>query len=112
MMTGDTGTTNPREQDEITGPVNALAIISNELMATIRNAHLAIEDCVDGRGGSQALAQAAGLLHQARGALQLAETYGAALLAEEMELACKHLAALQPGKGREDGISRSCCCRC
>jgi chemosensory pili system protein ChpA (sensor histidine kinase/response regulator) len=104
MMTGDTGTTNPREQDEITGPVNALAIISNELMETIRNAHLAIEDCVDGRGGSQALAQAAGLLHQARGALQLAETYGAALLAEEMELACKHLAALQPGKGREDGL--------
>ena len=44
------------------------------------------------------------LLHQARGALQLAETYGAALLAEEMELACKYLAALRPGKGREDGL--------
>ena len=32
-MTGDTGTTDARKQDEITGPVNALAIISTELMA-------------------------------------------------------------------------------
>ncbi len=103
-MTGDTGTTEARKQDGITGPVNALAIISNELMETIRNAHLAVEDCVDGRGGSQALVRAAGLLHQARGALQLAETYGAALLAEEMELACRYLAAMRPGKGREDGL--------
>ena len=103
-MTGDTGISDEREQGEITGPVNALAIISTELMETIRNAHLAVEDCVDGRGGSQALVRAGGLLHQARGALQLAETYGAALLAEEMELACKYLAALRPGKGREDGL--------
>jgi chemosensory pili system protein ChpA (sensor histidine kinase/response regulator) len=103
-MTGDTGISDEREQGEITGPVNALAIISNELMETIRNAHLAVEDCVDGRGGSQALVRAGEQLHQARGALQLAETYGAALLAEEMELACKYLAALRPGKGREDGL--------
>jgi chemosensory pili system protein ChpA (sensor histidine kinase/response regulator) len=103
-MTGDTGISDEREQGEITGPVNALAIISNELMETIRNAHLAVEDCVDGRGGSQALVRAGDLLHQARGALQLAETYGAALLAEEMELACKYLASLRPGKGREDGL--------
>ncbi|NCF25175.1 MAG: hypothetical protein GWP60_11595, partial [Gammaproteobacteria bacterium] len=103
-MTGDTGISDEREQGEITGPVNALAIISNELMETIRNAHLAVEDCVDGRGGSQALVRAGDQLHQARGALQLAETYGAALLAEEMELACRYLAALRPGKGREDGL--------
>ncbi|MDH3756306.1 MAG: Hpt domain-containing protein, partial [Gammaproteobacteria bacterium] len=103
-MTGDTGISDEREQGEITGPINALAIISNELMETIRNAHLAVEDCVDGRGGSQALVRAGDQLHLARGALQLAETYGAALLAEEMELACKYLAALRPGKGREDGL--------
>ena len=77
-MTGDTGISEEREQGEITGPVNALAIISSELMETIRTAHLAIEDCVDGRGGSQALIRAGALLHQARGALQLAETNGAA----------------------------------
>ena len=103
-MTSDTGMSDERQQDEVKGPVNALAIISDELMETIRNAHLAVEDCVDGRGGSQALVRAGALLHQARGALQLAETYGAGLLAEEMELACKYLAALRPGKGREDGL--------
>ncbi|MDH3266572.1 MAG: Hpt domain-containing protein, partial [Gammaproteobacteria bacterium] len=32
------------------------------------------------------------------------ETYGAALLAEEMELGCKYLANLREGKGREDGL--------
>jgi len=84
--------------------VSALAIISNELMETIRNAHLALEDCVDGRGGSVALVRAGELLHQVRGALNITETYGAALLAEEMELGCKYLAALRAGKGREDGL--------
>ncbi|MFQ5609670.1 MAG: Hpt domain-containing protein, partial [Woeseiaceae bacterium] len=34
----------------------------------------------------------------------MTETYGAALLAEEMELACKYLAGLRAGKGREDGL--------
>ncbi|MEM9333820.1 MAG: hypothetical protein AAGA33_03130, partial [Pseudomonadota bacterium] len=85
-------------------PGNALAIVSAELMETIRSAHLALEDCVDGRGGSAALVKAADLLHQARGALQITETYGAALLAEEMELACRYLASLRAGKGREDGL--------
>jgi len=104
-MTGDTGI---QEQliDNHGGraTVSALSIISVELMETIRNAHLALEDCVDGRGGSAALVRAGELLHQARGALQLTETYGAALLAEEMELGCKYLAGLRAGKGREDGL--------
>ena len=85
------------------GPARARAIVSNELMETIRNAHLALEDCVDGRGGTAALTRAGDLLHQVRGALQMTESYGAALLAEEMELACRYLAGLQ-GKGREDGL--------
>ena len=107
-MTGETGIQaqireeSHRDSGEVT--VNALAIISSELMETIRNAHLALEDCVDGRGGAAALVRAAELLHQARGALQLTETYGAALLAEEMELGCKYLAGLRAGKGREDGL--------
>jgi len=91
-------------EDESGAAGSALAIISVELMETIRNAHLALEDCVDGRGGSVALVRAGELLHQARGALQISETYGAALLAEEMELGCKYLAALRAGKGREDGL--------
>jgi chemosensory pili system protein ChpA (sensor histidine kinase/response regulator) len=104
-MTGDTGI-----QENISSAVggeltiNALAIVSAELMETIRNAHLALEDCVDGRGGSAALVRAGELLHQARGALQITETYGAALLTEEMELGCKYLAGLRAGKGREDGL--------
>ncbi|MDH3804831.1 MAG: Hpt domain-containing protein, partial [Gammaproteobacteria bacterium] len=104
-MTGDTGIQEKLIGDEGGGiTVNALAIISDELMETIRNAHLALEDCVDGRGGSAALVRASELLHQARGALQMTETYGAALLAEEMELGCKYLAGLRAGKGREDGL--------
>ena len=100
-MTGETGI---HEQVSGDNPVRALTIVSNELMETIRNAHLALEDCVDGRGGTAALKRAGELLHQARGALQLTETYGAALLVEEMELACKYLAALRSGRGREDGL--------
>ena len=79
-MTGDTGI---HEQVSGDSPVRTLAIVSNELMETIRNAALALEDCVDGRGGTAALKRAGELLHQARGALQITETYGAALLVEE-----------------------------
>ena len=104
-MTGDTGI---HEQmigdDDAQVAVSALSIVSAELMETIRNAHLALEDCVDGRGGTAALVRAGELLHQARGALRMTETYGAALLVEEMELACKYLPTLRAGKGREDGL--------
>ena len=88
--------------DEIAA--NALGIVSQELMETIRNAHLALEDCVDGRGGTSALQRSGQLLHQVSGALKLTETYGAALLAEEMEEVCTYLASLREGKGREDGL--------
>ena len=84
--------------------VNALALVSQELMDTIGSAHAALEDCVDGRGGSSALVRSGQLLHQVAGALKLTETYGAALLAEEMEAVCAYLANLRPGKGREDGL--------
>ena len=83
---------------------SALAIVSQELMETIRAAHLALEDCVEGRGGTEALVRCGQHLHHARGALRLTETYGAALLAEEMELVCGYLAGLRPGMGREDGL--------
>ena len=83
---------------------SALAIVSEELMETIRNANLALEDCVDGRGGSAALVRSGQLLHQVNGVLKMTETYGAALLAEEMEAVCAYLANLRAGKGREDGL--------
>ena len=104
-MSSDTGTQQKiADTDTEFAPMSGLAIIADELMETIRNAHLALEDCVDGRGGAAALLRAGDLLHQVRGALQMTETYGAALLAEEMELACKYLAALRAGKGHEDGL--------
>jgi chemosensory pili system protein ChpA (sensor histidine kinase/response regulator) len=104
-MTGDKGIHGQMIGDDSgreTG--SALAIVSAELMETIRNAHLALEDCVDGRGGTAALVRAGELLHQASGALRMSETYGAALLVEEMELCCRFLTALRSGKGREDGL--------
>jgi len=97
-----------QEQLDQSGPEelvsNALAVISQELMESIRNAHLALEDCVDGRGGTAALVRSGQLLHQVGGALKITETYGAALLAEEMEGVCTYLANLRAGKGREDGL--------
>ena len=89
---------------EVDNPVRALTIVSAELLDSIRNAQLALEDCVDGRGGTAALVRAGEHLHQVRGALLITETYGAALLVEEMENACKYLATLREGKGREDGL--------
>ena len=104
-MTGETSMIEQRlDEGNVDSPVNVLVIVSNELTETIRSAHLALEDCVDGRGGSRALVRAGELLHQARGALQITETYGAALLAEEMELVCKYLATLRAGKGHDDGL--------
>jgi chemosensory pili system protein ChpA (sensor histidine kinase/response regulator) len=92
------------EDGTLEAAASALAIVSQELMETLRSAHLALEDCVDGRGGTEALVRCSQHLHHARGALRMTETYGAALLAEEMELVCGYLAALRPGKGREDGL--------
>ena len=104
-MTGNTGIQQQVSAEAVeSSAASGLAIVSTELMETIRGAHLALEDCVDGRGGSAALVRAGDLLHQAKGALQITETYGAALLAEEMELGCKYLAGLRAGKGREDGL--------
>jgi chemosensory pili system protein ChpA (sensor histidine kinase/response regulator) len=94
----------PGENGAAEATVNALGVVSQELLETIQNAHLALEDSIDGRGGSTALVRSGQLLHQVSGVLKLTETYGAALLAEEMEAVCSYLANLRPGKGREDGL--------
>jgi len=94
----------PKIDNPVEAAANALNVVSNELIETIHNAQLALEDCVEGRGGSAGLVRCGQLLHQVGGALKLTETYGAALLAEEMEAVCTYLATLRPGKGREDGL--------
>ncbi len=104
-MSADTGVQAVQTEDlaaEVTE--SALAIVSQELMESIRNAHLALEDCIEGRGGAAALTRTANFLHQVAGALRMTETYGAALLTEEMEAVCLYLANLRAGKGREDGL--------
>ncbi|MEM7502998.1 MAG: Hpt domain-containing protein [Pseudomonadota bacterium] len=106
-MTSDTGMQQQLSDAETAEAVesteSSLAIISNELIESIRGAHAALEDCVDGPGGVGALERCAELLHQVGGALRLAETYGAALLAEEMEGVCRYLVTLRSGK-RDDGL--------
>jgi len=103
-MTSESGIQEKPDIENAIEAANALDVVSQELMETIRNAHLALEDCVDGRGGSAALVRCGQLLHQVGGALKISETYGAALLAEEMESVCAYLATLRAGKGREDGL--------
>ena len=103
-MSSESGIQERPDIDQGVEAANALAVVSHELMETIHNAHLALEDCIDGRGGSSALVRCGQLLHQVGGALKIAETYGAALLTEEMESVCTYLAPLRAGKGREDGL--------
>ena len=90
--------------DAALGAASGLAIVAGELMETIRAAQVALEDCVDGQGGTAALTRTAEMLHIASGALRMTETYGAALLVDEMELCCKFVANLRSDKGREDGL--------
>jgi len=105
-MSSEPGMQERPDDGETAGGVaaRALGIVSHELMETIRSAHLALEECVDGRGGNAALTRAGELLHQIRGVLRMTETYGAALLAEEMEAVCAYLTRLQAGTGRDDGL--------
>lgn len=104
-MEGDTGASDQnRGSPAPEATESALAIVSQELMESIRSAQLALEDCVDGRGGSSSLARCGKLLHQVGGALKVTETYGAALLTEEMESVCTHLGNIRPGSGRDEGL--------
>ncbi|MBT8096541.1 MAG: Hpt domain-containing protein, partial [Woeseia sp.] len=93
-----------QEQHGTTTVTRALNIISQELLEAIRSAHLALEECVDGRGGNTALTNAGDTLHSIRGALRVSEAYGAALLVEEMEAVCVHAAKLKESPGRDESL--------
>jgi len=67
----------------------SLDLVNRELAATLETARGEIEDFVDGQSDAEALVRAASLLHLAAGALKIVEIHGAALLAEEMEQACR-----------------------
>jgi chemosensory pili system protein ChpA (sensor histidine kinase/response regulator) len=68
-----------------------LALVGDELATTLNDARAALELYVEGDQGNAPLERCATLLHSARGVLQITETFGASLLAEEMEQACRVL---------------------
>ncbi len=83
----------------------ALNVVSDELTETLKQARLALEEAVEGRGSRESLLRAGRRLHEAAGVLKMVEVYGGALLAEEMEAVCRYLADLRPGaKGQQDGL--------
>ena len=83
----------------------SLYLVSNELNSTLSDAGRALEDFVDGRDGPEALHKCAELLHLSHGALKMVEIYSAALLAEEMELACLVVAEIvNKRKSADDGL--------
>ena len=103
-MTSDTGI---QEQLRDSGTERRsrarLAIVSSELMETIRNAHLALEDCVDGRGGSARWCAAASSCTRSAARCDDGDLRRrAARRGDGGRL--QYVANLRPGKGREDGL--------
>ena len=66
----------------------SIPIIGEQIAVTLNDAHLALERYVEGGTNAKDLQLCGELLHSVRGALQIAEIYGAGLLAEEMEATC------------------------
>ena len=71
---------------------DSFQVVGEQVAATLQDAHAALESYAEGDAGPQGLQLCADHLHAARGALQITEVYGASLLAEEMEAACRFLA--------------------
>ncbi len=63
-------------------------VVGEQIAATLRDAHLALESYAEGEPNPRELQNCADLLHSVRGALNVASVYGAGLLAEEMEITC------------------------
>jgi chemosensory pili system protein ChpA (sensor histidine kinase/response regulator) len=80
----------------------SLHIVGEELAVTLNDMRVALEHYADGGGGPRAVEKCIQLLHAANGALRVAETYGASLLAEEMEGTCRHLGKLRPDDRRAE----------
>jgi chemosensory pili system protein ChpA (sensor histidine kinase/response regulator) len=62
-----------------------LHLVARELATTLNEVRIALEAAAETPADKAPIAQAAGLMHGARGVLRVVEVYGAALLAEEME---------------------------
>jgi chemosensory pili system protein ChpA (sensor histidine kinase/response regulator) len=64
----------------------ALHLDARELAATLNDVRIALEAAAESPSDKSHIAKAAELMRSARGVLRVVEVYGAALLAEEMEL--------------------------
>lgn len=83
----------------------SLYLVGEALSLTLDDARGFLESFADGSGSVEALERCASLLHMAKGALHLTETYGASLLAEEMEETCRFMAKHRHKEGEsEEGI--------
>ncbi|MCB1902893.1 MAG: hypothetical protein KDI18_02065, partial [Gammaproteobacteria bacterium] len=60
--------------------------IRTELDSLLSQSSRALEDYAEGIGGKELIGDCIEKLHQVRGTLQLMQLYGAAMLAEEMEM--------------------------
>ena len=81
-----------------------LLLVADELAVTLNEARAALEQYAEGEVGNQPLERCTALLHTARGVLQITETWGASLLAEEMEQTCRHMMKTRRDAQTDDGI--------
>jgi len=70
----------------------ALHLVARELSATLNDVRIALEAAAETPADKTHVAKSAELMRAARGVLRVVEVYGAALLAEEMELTSRWLA--------------------
>ncbi len=87
----------------------SLQIVGDELAVTLNDARLALEQFAEGEGGPNILDRCVSMLHTVRGVLHMTETYGASLLAEEMEATCLFLSRARDDASDEalESLSRA-----
>src|SRR5690606_28092672 len=83
---------------------HSLDLVSREIGNTLETARRELEDFAEGNAGRKALARAGDLLQRAEGALKIIELHGAGMLAEEMELACRHVRACREQAQVDTGL--------
>jgi chemosensory pili system protein ChpA (sensor histidine kinase/response regulator) len=82
----------------------ALQVVAQELASTLNDARASLEASLERPGDPAPLAHIGDLLRQSRGVLRVAEVYGGALLAEEMEQTARFLARGADARQQADGL--------
>jgi len=79
--------------------------VTGEIAGTLRDARVALEEFAEHPEQAEPVGRCAALLHQAHGALRMAEIYGASLLADEMEQLALHLhRSVTTGQSPDEGL--------